>query len=146
MEVIYKDDCETAQVVVNGETFRISEHACQRLSERYNWNRKTILRIMKKVFERGERAVNRKDHVAAWARLKEKENGFNITIYTYGQEAFFVSKNNILITVYSVPNKAAGKLYYERHNRDAHSECMKQKKKMNRRVLRSRMPIPTYAS
>lgn len=134
------------QEIKNEENIYITNHAFQRLSERCNWNRKTTLRMIKKVFERGERAVNRKDYIAAWARLKEKEYNSNITIYTYGQDAFFVSDKGVLITVHKVPNKAAGKMYYEKHNRDEHSEYMKQKKKMNRRVVRNRMPIPTYVS
>lgn len=144
-------DIDTSQITTwreclyhNENTYYVTDHVLDRLKERYGWNKKTSMRMLDKVFSNGTRAIDRKDHVAAWARLKEREQGDRIRIFTYGQYVFIVSRENVLITVYTIPNKTSAKKYYDRHKEKNHDE-LRQKKNYGRRVSRDRLPIPLYA-
>ncbi len=85
----------------------ISNHAFQRLKERNNWNKKTSMRMLEKVWESG----NRKDEISGPVRqwidyrinksIGTKSEG--ITYVIYGNTAYlFMDKT--LVTVLNIPN------------------------------------------
>ena len=80
----------------------ISEHAMQRLKERNGWNKKTSLRMMKKVFDNGVRMDNLSKNVKKWLLDQLEEAGKGYYYIVYGQFAYLFNYNT-LVTLIHIP-------------------------------------------
>lgn len=82
----------------------ISEHAMQRLWERNGWNRKTALRMIKKIYDNGIHMENVKKNVKKWleAQLDMSAKGYYYIVY--GQFAYLFNYNT-LVTLIHIPNQ-----------------------------------------
>ncbi len=75
----------------------ISHHAFDRMRERNGWNKKTALRMVKKIYDNGLSPYEYKGQFAAWAKYRAKQCP-NVTLKMYGN-SMYVFDNNVLITV-----------------------------------------------
>jgi len=75
----------------------ISRHAFDRMKERNGWNKKTAIRMIKKVYDFGVDPENVKGEYRAWIKHRESKYPDSV-LKMYGQN-LYVFKNNILITV-----------------------------------------------
>lgn len=74
----------------------ISRHAFERLKQRNGWNKKTSLRMIKKVYENGVTSENAPIKYKAWLKMKEKKEPE--TLYKLYGDMVYVFDNRILIT------------------------------------------------
>lgn len=75
----------------------ISRHAFDRMKERNGWNKKTALRMTKKVYDNGLAPSQVKGEYRAWA-LHRAAKYPESTMKFYGQN-LYVFQNNVLVTV-----------------------------------------------
>lgn len=79
----------------------ITRHAEQRLKERNGWSKKTINRMVEKVFNEGV-IINKKDH--PWATDILKNDCYDPEYKLYGN-FIYVFSDSTLVTVLNMPNK-----------------------------------------
>lgn len=85
----------------------ISDHAFQRMKERNGWNKKTALRMVKKIYDNGQNMNDIKGSVAAWARGSVmSEESFADEIRVYGEYIYIFNKKT-LITSYKIPTQSS---------------------------------------
>ena len=80
----------------------ISEHGMQRLKDRNGWNRKTSLRMMKRVFDNGLRMNELSKNVRKWLVGQLEETGRGYYFIVYGQFAYLFNYNT-LVTLIHIP-------------------------------------------
>ncbi len=88
------------------DTVYITEHAMTRMKERCGWNRKTAVRMMKKVYDNGKRPEEIKGRIGHWVRERMARRDNKEECRLYG-EHLFVFKKNVLITVLVIPRKSS---------------------------------------
>lgn len=88
-----------------GDTVYISDHAMERLKERNGWNKKTALRMIKKVYDNGTPAGDVKGYLVPWIKNKVQTSLRGDTYILYGLNLYVFNKNT-LVTVLNVPNRA----------------------------------------
>ena len=83
----------------------ISDHAFERLKQRNGWNKKTALRMIKKVYDDGKTPGEISGYVGKWLDHKKYSYGRkNDHFKVYGDHAY-VFNNNTLLTVLAIPTK-----------------------------------------
>lgn len=75
----------------------VSRHAFDRMKERNGWNKKTSLRMVRKIFDEGMEPKDVPGQYKAWAIQKSKKNPECLFKF-YGQ-MLYVFDNKVLITV-----------------------------------------------
>lgn len=75
----------------------ISRHAFDRMRERNGWNKKTAMRMTKKIYDNGLDPDEVKGEYRPWARYRAQTHP-DCMLKFYGQ-SLYVFQNNILITV-----------------------------------------------
>ncbi len=82
----------------------ISEHAFQRAKERLGWNKKTMIRMMKKVYDEGIADKDVKGALAPWIKSRMARYDSGERSILYGNMLFVLSRN-MVVTVVNVPTK-----------------------------------------
>lgn len=75
----------------------ISRHAFERMKQRNGWNKKTALRMVKKVYDNGVEPEQAPVEYRTWLRKKQKKEP-ETTYKMYG-EMVYVFNNRVLITI-----------------------------------------------
>lgn len=94
----------------DSDTVYISDHAEKRLKERNNWNRKTALRMVKKVYDTGKRSSELTGYIKKSIKSLEKREPK--LFIAYGEDVY-IFDNNILVTVFPAKTNAFEKTSYE---------------------------------
>ncbi len=85
----------------------ISGHAFERLRQRNGWNKKTALRMVKKIYDNGISPEETAGYIRKWLNYKEaihtEENSY---FKIYGKYAYVFS-SSVLLTVLKIPTKAS---------------------------------------
>lgn len=85
----------------------ITDHAFQRMKERHGWNKKTAIRMMKKVYDDGLTLKDVKGKTASWIFETICSNDSKSDeIRIYGDYVYIFNKKTLL-TSYRIPGKAA---------------------------------------
>lgn len=74
----------------------ISRHAFDRMRERNGWNKKTALRMVKKVYDNGLSPEEYDGEYKSWVMLRSKKHP-GCTLKMYGN-TMYVFDNNVLVT------------------------------------------------
>lgn len=74
----------------------ISRHAFERMKQRNGWNKKTALRMVKRVYEKGVTAENAPSKYKTWLKMKEKKDPK--AVYKLYGDMVYIFDNQILIT------------------------------------------------
>ena len=82
----------------------ITDHAAKRLKERNGWNKKTALRMIKKIYETGIRGEDVKGYIAPWIRNKIATRNPGDEFVVYGTSCYVFNSGNV-ITVLPLPHK-----------------------------------------
>ena len=88
------------------DTYYISAHAMERLKERNGWNKKTAMRMIKKIVDNGIKETEVKGYLGAWIKEKKSDGNMGDEFIMYG-DMFYVFNNNTLITCLFAPNKTS---------------------------------------
>ncbi len=104
-----KEDIETwyVQCYKENDTIYLTEHALQRLKERNGWNKKTALRMLKKVYEEGLKQHALKGFLRHWVEHL-KANHPECTYIVYGEKVY-IFRTKTLITVINIPKNMFAK-------------------------------------
>ena len=87
------------------DTIYITEHAIKRIRQRCGWNKKTALRMVSKVVDKGRRAEKEKGYVGKWMnRRLSQQQGEGYWNMIYGDHLYVFRFENLL-TVFHMPNK-----------------------------------------
>ena len=78
----------------------VSEHAMQRIHERNGWNRKTTLRMMKRIYEEGLRPEQTKGHTRRYLLAKQAYN--SACEYVLYGEYVYVFINKTCVTAFPI--------------------------------------------
>lgn len=78
----------------------ISDHAFKRMKERNGWNKKTSLRMIKKVYDNGNRSSEMKGETKKYVLKREVYHPEDEYVM-YGQN-LYIFKSNVLVTVFPV--------------------------------------------
>lgn len=129
-----RDDIKSIRLMVDNnqqddDSVCISEHALERMSERFGWNRKASVRMTRKIFDNGTKEDGLLPYIKTWMDKREKKYGDRNHYIVYG-DIVFVMSGNILVTVYNIP-----KNYAMRHDRMGYSRS-ESKKKLNRTMAK----------
>lgn len=84
----------------------ISGHAFERLKQRNGWNKKTALRMVKKVYDNGTSQEEMAGYIRKWLDYKDaihKEENSYFKIYG---KYVYVFNSSVLLTVLKIPTKA----------------------------------------
>lgn len=89
----------------------ISHHAFDRMKQRNGWNKKTSLRMIKKVYDNGLTSAEAPAEYRTWLRKKEKKEP-ETTYKLYG-DMVYVFNNRVLITAMQANKMVYGAGYEE---------------------------------
>lgn len=95
----------------DSDSICISVHAMERMQERFGWNRKSAVRMTKKIYEEGSSDKDIPPYIKKWMETKRKKAGYNSHYIIYGN-IVFVMNGNVITTVYNIP-----KNFKMRHDR-----------------------------
>lgn len=84
----------------------ISDHAMERLKQRNNWNKKTALRMIRKVYENGIDPQNVSGPISKWIKTREAVKEPGDVLKLYGNNLYIFNRQT-LITVYAVPKSSS---------------------------------------
>lgn len=79
----------------------VSNHARQRIKERCGVSKKKAERICQMAVERGTERENTKGQLRKWLDHKHSKGQ---TIMVWGDKAYFISKEGVLITTIQIPS------------------------------------------
>ncbi len=82
----------------------ITDHAFQRAKERLGWNRKTMMRMMKKVYDNGTADKDVKGSLAPWVKSRMERYNAGERSIMYGNTMFVLCRNTV-VTVINAPSK-----------------------------------------
>lgn len=84
--------------------FQITEHAYCRMKQRNGWNKKTANRMVKRVYDCGQRPNQIKGYLKTWIKSKVVEDSKGNDFILYGQ-TIYVFREKVLITVLHTPSR-----------------------------------------
>lgn len=90
------------------DTIYISKHAAKRLKERNGWSKKTINRMVKKIYDNGLDYKKANAHVKSWVLSRTERYSKNDVFRIHG-DRLYIFNNNILITSIIIPKQILAK-------------------------------------
>ena len=94
------------------DNVRISEHAALRMRQRQGWNKKTAVRMVKRIYNEGQRPNEVKGYLRNWVLKKSSEGGRESECILYG-DYLYIFRSQTLISVIHAPSKHRAESYYD---------------------------------